>query len=137
MTRPAVTSRPDRPQARLLRFLLVGGGFSLLYALSSAVLVGRVGTAPFATSVLLYALCIPAAFAVQKRFTFRVARTRPSGFFIYAGTQVACLAMVAAVTTRFVTYEVVLDTAIFLATAALAALLSFAVSNLLAFRPAE
>jgi putative flippase GtrA len=123
--------------ARLLRFLLVGGGFSLLYALVSAVLVGKLGTPPFQTSVILYALCIPAAFVVQKRYTFRVARTRQSGFFIYAGTQVACLALVATVTTRFVTGQMILDTAIFLATAALAALLSFAVSHLLAFRSAE
>ena len=123
--------------ARLLRFLLVGGGFSLLYALVSAVLVGKGGTPPFATSVILYALCIPAAFAVQKRFTFRVARTRQSGFLIYAGTQVACLALVAGVTTRFVTGHMALDTGVFLVTAALAAMLSFAVSLLLAFRPAE
>jgi hypothetical protein len=49
--------------------------------------------------------------------------------------QVASLALVASVTTRFVTQVFVLDTLLFLATAGTAALISYVVSDRLAFRP--
>jgi VIT1/CCC1 family predicted Fe2+/Mn2+ transporter len=48
---------------------------------------------------------------------------------------VASLALVAAVTTRFVTAEFWLDTALFLATSALAAVLSYLVGRYLTFAP--
>jgi len=123
--------------ARLIRFLVVGGGFSLGYSIATAVLVGKAGAPPFITSVVLYLICIPAAFAVQKRFTFRLSRAWRYGFLIYAGTQVTCLALVAAVTTRFVTQNVAIDTLLFLGTAGTAAVLSFVVSSVFAFRPPE
>ena len=123
--------------SRLFRFLVVGGGFSLGYSIVTAVLVGKAGAPPFITSVVLYLICIPAAFAVQKRFTFRLSRAWRYGFLIYAGTQVTCLALVAALTTRFVTQNVAIDTLIFLGTAGSAAVLSFVASSLFAFRPPE
>ena len=123
--------------SRLFRFLVVGGGFSLGYSIVTAVLVGKAGAPPLITSVVLYLICIPAAFAVQMRFTFRLSRAWRYGFLIYAGTQVTCLALVAAVTTRFVTQNVAIDTLIFLGTAGSAAVLSFVASSLFAFRPPE
>lgn len=134
MTEP-VTKPPRETLGMLVRFLFVGGGFAVGYAVATALLVDGLGLPAFATSVVLYLFCIPAAFAVQKRVTFRVARTRPSGFAIYAGMQLASLAAVAAVTTRHVTGNFVLDTGLFLVTAGAAAVLSFAVSKLFAFRP--
>lgn len=122
---------------RLMRFLVVGGSFSLGYSIVTAVLVGKAGAPPFITSVVLYLICIPAAFAVQKRFTFRLTQAWRYGFLVYAATQVICLALVAAVTTRFVTQNVAIDTLIFLVTAGSAAVLSFVANALFAFKPPE
>lgn len=120
---------------RFLRFGLVGGGFAGLYAVMTAVLVGPFGWPAFVTSVVLYALCIPAAYLVQMRVTFGQRRAKAAGFAIYGATQLVCLAMVTAISTRFVTRDVIWDTGIFLASALAAALLSYLVSSRLAFRP--
>ncbi|MEM6824398.1 MAG: GtrA family protein [Pseudomonadota bacterium] len=126
---------PPATLSMLARFLMVGGGFALGYALATAVLVDIAGLPALPTSVGLYVICIPAAFWMQKRVTFRVARTRPSGFWIYAAMQIGCLFAIASVTTRFVTGDFILDTGLFLVTAGAAAGLSFVVSKLFAFRP--
>jgi putative flippase GtrA len=133
--------RPDRATlSRLARFLAVGGSFSLGYALATAALVGQLGLPAFATSVILYALCIPAAFLVQRRITFggrgggRGGAAR--GLAIYAATQVASLGLVAALSTRFVSGNFALDTGLFLVTAGAAAVASYLVCDRLAFRPA-
>lgn len=121
--------------SRLIRFLAVGGGFSVGYALGSAALVGQLGLPAFATSVILYALCIPAAFLVQRRITFG-GRGRPArGFAVYAGTQVTSLALVAVLSTRFVSGNFALDTGLFLATAGAAAVASYVICDRVAFRP--
>lgn len=117
-----------------LRFLLVGGTFSLGYSVTTALLVGPAGFPPFATSVILYVLCIPAAFLLQRKVTFHAQEARRGGFFIYAAMQVMSLALVASVTTRFVTQVFVIDTLLFLITAGTAALISYVVSDRLAFR---
>lgn len=121
-------------QTRLLRFLLVGGSFSLGYALVTAFLIGKMGAPPFATSVLIYALCIPAAYLIQKKFTFGKDRTNRASFLIYVSTQVVGLGLVALVTTRFVTYIYLYDTALFLVTAGIAAVLSYSINRIFAFK---
>jgi len=118
-----------------LRFLLVGGAFALGYSVATALLVGPAGLPAFATSVLLYVACIPAAFFAQGRFTFTGQKARRGGFLVYAAMQVVSLALVASVTTRFVTQVFVLDTLLFMATAGTAALVSYAVNDRLAFGP--
>ncbi len=119
---------------RLLRFLAVGGGFAVGYGAATAVLTGPVGLPVYATSVVLYALCIPAAFLMQMRVTFGLKRTWAAGFPVYAAVQILSLALVTAVTTRFVTGHVLPDTLIFLSSAGAAAVLSFFVSQRFAFR---
>ncbi len=121
--------------SKLLRFLMVGGAFSLGYSILTAVMVGPFGLPPFSTSVVLYVLCIPAAFSLQRRLTFGAQDARPAGFFIYAAMQVVSLAVVASVTTRFVSQVFVLDTLLFLATAGAAASVSYVISDKFAFRP--
>ena len=105
-------SRTRAETATLLRFLVIGGGFSLAYAVVTALLINRVGTAPFATSVIVYVICIPLAFRAQKRFAFRAKTLRNSAFYIYAATQVAGIALVALITTRFVSYDLFWDTVV-------------------------
>ncbi len=118
---------------RFVRFALVGGGFSLGYALLTAFLVGPLSAPPFATSVGLYALCIPLAYLAQKHFTFGASRAHGGSFAIYGATQIASLAVIALITTRFVSQVYWMDTGIFLATAAGAAVASFAINRSFAF----
>ena len=118
-----------------LRFLMVGGSFSLGYALTTAALISFGRTPPLATSVIVYLLCIPIAFWAQKRITFRADQSGRSAMLIYAGTQLASLAVVSAVTTRFVTRNFIYDTALFLLTAGTAAVASFLICRYIIFRP--
>ena len=128
---PAIPPRFGKP----LRFLLVGGAFALGYAVATALLVGRAGLPAFATSVIVYLICIPAAFLAQRRITFSRQEPRRGGFLVYATMQLVSLMAVASITTRFVTGVFVPDAILFLATAGAAALVSYAVNNRLAFRP--
>jgi putative flippase GtrA len=136
MTMP-LRHRNARDLARFARFVVVGGGFALGYAVVTAALVGRAGLPPLATSVAVYALCIPLAYLAQKSFTFRVRRAQRGGFMVYAATQVVCMALVSVVTTRFVTGHVPTDTLLFLATAGSTVVASYAVLRAAVFRPAE
>ena len=119
--------------ATFLRFLLVGGGFALGYALATSVLINRAGWPALPTSIGLYALCIPVAFWMQKRVAFRVKAARRGGFWVYLATQLASLSAVAAVTTRFVSGNTIVDTGLFLVTAGLAAAVSFVLNRRFAF----
>lgn len=120
--------------SRFVRFAAVGGSFSLGYALLTAFLVGPLSAPPFVTSVVLYALCIPLAYLAQKHFTFGAAHSHGGSFAIYAATQVASLAVIATITTRFVSGVYWMDTGVFLATAALAAVASFGINRSFAFK---
>lgn len=117
------------------RFLLVGGSFSLGYALTTAALIRFVGLPPLATSVIVYLFCIPAAFWAQKKISFRAVWAGRSAMLVYAATQLASLAIVSTVTSRFVTRNFVYDTGLFLVTAGTAAIVSFLICRYIIFRP--
>jgi putative flippase GtrA len=119
--------------SRFIRFAAVGAGFSLGYALLTAFLVGPLSAPPFVTSVVLYALCIPLAYLAQKHFTFGQETTHKGSFAIYGATQVVSLAVVATLSTRFVTQVYWLDTGLFLTTAASAAIVSYGINRSFAF----
>ena len=119
---------------KLIRFLLVGGGFSLFYAVVTAVLINAAGAPPFWTSVIIYALCIPAAFYLQKTFTFNASTLRPGAMLYYAATQVMGVALVSVVTTRFITHNWWWDTGVMGMTAGLAAVLNFVIGRYFTFR---
>lgn len=121
--------------ATLLRFAAVGGGFSLFYAVASAALINVTTVPPYVISVGLFAVCIPFAFLAQQHLAFRAKKLRDHAFWMYFGTQVASIALVSWVTTRFVTYNVVWDTVIMGITVGLAAIASFVIGRLLVFRP--
>ena len=123
--------------ARLFRFVVVGGGFACGYAVLTAILVGPAGLPVYATSVTLYALCIPVAFFVQMHVTFGLRQTRAIGFLLYAATQIVSLAMVTAITTQLVTGAFFLDTLVFLGSAGVAAVMSYLICSRLAFRPLD
>lgn len=116
----------------LLRFLCVGGAFSLSYAVLTAALIS-LGAPPFWTALLLYGFAIPLAFLAQKRFTFRATTAQRHAFWVYLATQLVTFALVAGVTTRFVMQQIWADTMLYLVTAGAAAVLSFFVNRTFAF----
>lgn len=121
-------------RAKLIRFIAVGGTFSAIYAVVTAALINFAAAPPFWTSVIVYAVCIPAAFWVQKTVTFQADNLRRGALGYYAATQVTGIALVSLVTTRFVTYNWALDTGIMGITVALSALLNFLIGRYFTFR---
>jgi putative flippase GtrA len=126
---------PGTHTATFLRFVVIGGSFSLIFSAVTAALIRFAATPPLPTSVVVYALFIPVAFHCQRRFAFRAQDTRKTAFPLYLATQLASLALVATVTTRFVTRDFWLDTALFLATSTLAAVLSYLIGRYVTFAP--
>lgn len=117
------------------RFLAVGGSFSLGYAVVTSALIRFAAAPPLPTSVIVYLICIPLAFWAQKKIAFRADQTGRSAMFIYGATQVASLAVVSTITSRFVTRVFIYDTLIFLVTAAAAAVVSYLICRYIIFRP--
>ncbi|WP_322890924.1 MULTISPECIES: GtrA family protein [unclassified Yoonia] len=117
-----------------VRFVLVGGSFSLGYALITAGLIRFAAAPPLPTSVVVYLLCIPAAFWAQRRIAFRADQQAKGAIWIYTATQIGSLAVVSAITTRFVTRVFWQDTLLFLLTAGTAAVASFLICRYIIFR---
>lgn len=118
-----------------MRFALVGGGFSLSYAIVTSALIRFVSAPPLPTSIIVYLFCIPLAFYAQRKFAFRADQSGRSAMLIYAATQVASLSVVSVITSRFVTRNFILDTGLFAATAGVAAVASYLICRFVIFRP--
>ena len=117
-----------------VRFLLVGASFSLGYAVITAGLIRFAAAPPLPTSVAVYLLCIPAAFWAQRHIAFRADRQAKGALWIYTATQTGSLAVISAITTRFVTRVFWADTLLFVATAGMAAVASFLICRYILFR---
>jgi putative flippase GtrA len=86
----------DRPlDLSLLRFLIVGGGFSALYATLAALATSYVPLPKALSSVIVWIVCIPIVFWCHRRFTFPTRQPHRLGLWVYAATQVMGLAIVA------------------------------------------
>ncbi|PJI86058.1 putative flippase GtrA [Yoonia maricola] len=118
-----------------VRFLAVGGSFSLGYALVTAALISFANAPPLPTSVIVYLLCIPAAFLAQRKFAFRGHQSGRAGFLIYGVTQLGSLVMVSTITSRLVTRNFMIDTGLFLVIAGTAAVVSYLICRYVIFRP--
>ena len=116
-----------------VRFLLVGASFSLGYAVITAGLIRFAAAPPLPTSVAVYLLCISAAFWAQRHIAFRADRQAKGALWIYTATQTGSLAVISAITTRFVTRVFWADT-LFVATAGMAAVASFLICRYGLFR---
>ncbi|MEM9969914.1 MAG: hypothetical protein AAF762_02275 [Pseudomonadota bacterium] len=114
---------------KVLRFGAVGGVFAGVFAALSAFFVGTLGMSPYWAPVILYAVCIPAAFLVQMKFTFGARAWQPTGLFLYATTQLTCISVGAFFVARLVTGNFILDGLLYLAIAGISALVSFTICN--------
>ena len=121
-----------------VRFLLVGASFSLGYAVITAGLIRFAAAPPLPTSVAVYLLCIllciSAAFWAQRHIAFRADRQAKGALWIYTATQTGSMAVVSAITTRFVTRVFWQDILLFLTTAGVAAVASFLICRYIVFR---
>ena len=124
-----------RESGIFIRFALVGGSFSLIYAVVSAAIINWTDIDPFWVSVGLFILCIPFAFQAQRRFAFRVTVLRRYAFLAYALTQVGSIALVSAITRSFITQDFAVDTMVMGLTVGLAAVVSYAIGRLFTFKP--
>lgn len=116
-----------------IRFLLVGGGFSLLFSVLTSIFINYLSTPPFTTILIVYISCIPCAYQCQRAFVFKQKKTRKHAFYYYAGLQILSLSTVSAITKFFISYDFVWDMALMLATAALTAIVSYILSKKIIF----
>lgn len=116
-----------------VRFVGVGGSFSLGYAITVAALIRFAAAPPLITSITIYLICIPLAFYAQKKFAFRVGKTARRAVLIYATTQTASLVLVTLITSRFVRGVFLFDSGLFLITAGSAAFFSYLIYRFLVF----
>ncbi|KJZ21056.1 hypothetical protein TW80_07890 [Loktanella sp. S4079] len=121
----------------LVAFLMIGGGFSIFYAVTTAVLISVLHTPPFWTSVTVFTACVPPAFLAQQHLAFRAKKLRQHAFLIYAATQIFGIALVSTITTRFVTYDIFWDTIIMGVTVAINAIVGFLIGRFVTFNPVE
>lgn len=129
--------RRQSVQWDFLRFLAVGGGFSLGYSAVAAFMVGPMGLPPYWTSLALFMSCVPLAYLAHKYFSFGAKSARKGGFVIYSASQISSFALVSALTTRFVTGVYLLDTGIYICTVGGAAVLTFLVAKTFVFRASD
>jgi len=124
---------PERA-LEVFRFLVVGGSFSLLYAVVTAASIRFLNTPPFVTSVIVYLGCIPMAYYAQKRFAFRAKNTDRSAIWIYSAVQLTNMVIVSTVNSQLTTRNFVYDTVIFLLAAGATAVASFLICRHIIFK---
>lgn len=81
----------------LLRFLIVGGGMAVIYALLAALATSHLPWPKPLSSGTVWALCIPLGFWCHRRFTFVARRPRRFALWLYAATQVLGIGIAACV----------------------------------------
>ncbi len=124
---------PSRRRWSFLRFLIVGGGFSVGYSAIAALLVGRLGLPAYWTSLILYVFCVPLAYLAHKHFSFGAGSAKKGGLVRYVGLQIASFAFTAAISTRLVTGVYLVDMGIYFCTVGIAAGLTFLIANAFIF----
>jgi putative flippase GtrA len=88
-------TRENPRDLSFLRYLIVGGGFSALYATLAALATSQLPLPKALSSVMVWIVCIPIVFWCHRRFTFPSRRPHRFGLWVYTATQVIGLAIVA------------------------------------------
>ncbi len=90
----------DLLQRETVRFLITGSGAAALFYVLTFVLI-RIGAAPFAGTLLAYAIAFLVSYSLQHSWTFRGRQAHARSFPRYLVTQLCC-AVVAALVARTV-----------------------------------
>lgn len=120
---------------RPVRFVAVGVGAAALFFLLSYLLVS-VGMAPFAGTVVAYAVAFAAAYTAQRTWTFGARHGHGHAFPRYFIIQVVCALMSGIVAQLLVTYLQMPPLAMSAVTAAAASVASYFLSSRWAFAEA-
>ncbi len=119
--------------ATLLRFLAVGGGISLLYAILAAAATSHLPLPRAVSAGALWVLCIPVAFWLQRRITFTDSTPHRHGLWLYAATQGMGVGIVASVSFLLANGSFRHDLFVHLLGSALAAVASYLISRRIVF----
>lgn len=119
---------------RLARFLIVGGLAALTYATICTLLVQAFPEHKTAIGIGVNLALIPIVFLAQRHLTFRSDGHWLRELLQYGGLQVASTAISTWTLVRFVTGNPYLDMIAFLAIAALAAIITYALCHSVIFR---
>jgi len=84
-----------RKEIVLLRFLAVGGFFSLLYSSLATLLALFGGADPAWASAIAYAVCVPPGYLAQRRLAFRATTPHRQAFPRYVALQAPLLGLAA------------------------------------------
>lgn len=117
----------------LVRFLVVGGGIALLYALLAAFATSHLPLPRALSSAAIWIFCIPLGYWLQRRFTFAARASHRHGLWLYAATQLLGLCIVASVSFLLATGIFWPDLGVHLLASALAAVASFLINHWIVF----
>lgn len=115
------------------RFLAVGGGIALLYAVLAAAATSQLALPRALSSGVIWGLCIPLGFWLQRRFTFAARPPHRHGLWLYAATQVLGIGIVAGVSQLLARGVFWPDLGVHLLASALAAIASFLINHWIVF----
>lgn len=119
--------------ATLPRFLAVGGGIALLYATLAALATSHLALPKALSSGVIWVLCIPLGFWLQRRFTFAARQPHRHGLWLYAGTQILGLGIVASISFLLATGVFWPDLGVHLLASGLAAIASYLINHWIVF----
>lgn len=117
----------------LVRFLAVGGGIALLYAVLAALATSHLPLPKTLSSGVIWVLCIPFGYWLQRRYTFTGRTPKRHGLWFYGATQFLGLGIVAIVSFLLATGRFWPDLGVHLLASALAAIVSFLINHWVVF----
>jgi putative flippase GtrA len=122
-----------RRDTTLLRFLAVGGGMAVLYALLAALATSQLPLPKALSSGLVWVICIPVGFRLHRRFTFTSRKAHRHGLWLYAATQILGIGIAAGVSYLLATGMFRHDLAVHLFASGLAAVASYLINHWIVF----
>ncbi|MGL4238266.1 GtrA family protein [Tabrizicola sp.] len=116
-----------------VRFLAVGGGLALLYAVLAALATSQLPLPNALSSAILWVLFIPVGFWCHRHFTFTSRRPHRHGLWLYAAIQLLSIGIVSGLSQLLARGTFWPDVAIHLMSACLAATASYLINSLVVF----
>jgi putative flippase GtrA len=128
-------TRENPRDLSFLRFLIVGVGFSALYAVLAALATTHVPLPKALSSMTVWIICIPIVFWCHRRFTFPTRQPHRFGLWVYAATQGMGLAIVATASGLLARGDFWPDLIVHLLATGVAAVVSFLITRSVIFLP--
>ena len=121
---------------RFVRFALVGGSASLVYAAAVAILAHS-SEIRYTVAIATYLALVPPTWLAQRRLVFRSRRRFPGEFMRYLAVQAVGICLASAAVPQLATGGPTWNFGVYLGNAAAAAAVSFVLSSLFVFAPRQ